>query len=195
MWKIIMSGSRGRLINQTYHKYMEEENSVIGEYNITSQQIGESQAIVKDYSDAVGLDRGHLSPCGHQIDEEYKNSTFTLTNIVPQYSTLNQGAWQEYENNTMRQKTKDCVKTYVITGAVPGNTTVPSGRVNVPTYIWSAACCLKGNKDLNAWGAIAENKRNVNVVTNLNLRKLEESLAKHYRVMVVTLFKDACRRQ
>uniref|UniRef100_A0A8C3U401 ENDD1 protein n=1 Tax=Catharus ustulatus TaxID=91951 RepID=A0A8C3U401_CATUS len=184
-----------QLIQQDYHKYMETEDSIIHTYGITPADIGKNQAILQDYIDAQGLDRGHLSPCGHQINEEYKNSTFTLTNIVPQYSKLNQGAWKHYEDTTMHQNTQGCDTTYVITGVVPGEDKVPSQRVNIPSHIWSAACCVKGKKPIKAWGAIAENKRNMNVVTNLKLGKLEEMLTKLYKGTVVTLFKNDCPRQ
>ncbi|XP_056369817.1 endonuclease domain-containing 1 protein-like [Oenanthe melanoleuca] len=183
-----------QLIDKSYYKYMDTEQSIKDTYRITSKEIGESQAIDHDYIDAQGLDRGHLSPSGHQTGND-KLATFTLTNIVPQYSTLNQHAWKEYEDKTMPQKTEGCDKTYVITGAVPGNNKVPSGRVNIPSHIWSAACCVKGKKPLRAWGAIAENERNKNKVNIFNLTELEKKLAKFYGKPEVTLFKNSCSQQ
>ncbi|XP_032914192.1 endonuclease domain-containing 1 protein-like [Catharus ustulatus] len=180
-----------QLINQKYGADMDTEDSIKKTKGINSADIGKNQAIDQDYSDAQGLDRGHLCPSGHQTGDG-KTATFTLTNIVPQYSTLNQGAWKHYEDTTMAQKTKGCDKTYVITGAVPGKTKVPSGRVNIPSHIWSAACCLKGNKPIKAWGAIAENERNKNHVRNLELWDLENRLAGLYGGRGVTLFKNSC---
>uniref|UniRef100_A0A8C3Y1D0 ENDD1 protein n=1 Tax=Catharus ustulatus TaxID=91951 RepID=A0A8C3Y1D0_CATUS len=183
-----------QLINQNYRRYMDTEDSIIDTYGITSADIGKSQAIDQDYVDAQGLDRGHLCPSGHQTGDDNKTATFTLTNIVPQYSTLNQGAWKEYEDITMAQKTQGCDTTYVITGAVPGNTDISNGRVNVPSHIWSAACCVKCNKPLRAWGAIAENERSKNKVKVLELLDLENRLAGLYGGKGVTLFKNACAR-
>ncbi|NWR21366.1 ENDD1 protein, partial [Emberiza fucata] len=181
-----------QLINTTYSKDMDKEMSIINRYNITPQEIGQSQAINQDYKGLKDLDRGHLSPSGHQSGNNSKWATFTLTNIVPQNSTLNQGQWKGYENQTMPQKTQGCTTTYVITGAVPGNTYIPNGRVNVPSHIWSAACCLGGDEaPKDAWGAIAEN--NKNEVKVLSLEELEKRLTEHYKGKV-TLFNKACPR-
>ncbi|XP_032913449.1 endonuclease domain-containing 1 protein-like [Catharus ustulatus] len=182
-----------QLIDQSYHKYMEGEDSIIREYKIKSQQIAKNQAIDKDYSEALFLDRGHLCPSGHHTGDD-KNATFTLTNIVPQYTILNQGAWHDYEN-TVAQESQGCDTTYVLTGAVPGKTYISNGRVNVPSHIWSAACCVRGKQPINAWGAIAENKKDMNVVTRLNLKRLEKSLSDLYEGKDVTLFKNSCSQQ
>ncbi|XP_056369767.1 endonuclease domain-containing 1 protein-like [Oenanthe melanoleuca] len=165
-------------------------------WTIHSANIGENQAVENDYSSAVmPVDRGHLCPSGHLYEQTSRWATFTLTNIVPQYSTLNQGAWSVYEDTTMRNKTDGCDKTYVITGAVPGNTNISNGRVNIPSHIWSAACCLVGTNPTRAWGAIAKNERGNNQVTNLNLGRLETKLSELYGGKVVTLFNNACPRQ
>lgn len=184
-----------QLINETYHKYMEEEASIIKDYNITSAEIGLSQAIDADYRDAVGLDRGHVCPSGHQSGNDNKWATFTLTNIVPQDTEFNQGSWHDYEEETMPEKTQGCDTTYVITGAVPGNRYISNGRVNVPSHIWSAACCLVGKKPIKAWGAIAKNERNNDRVKVIDLVELENRLAQLYNKGGVTLFKNACSQK
>ncbi|NXD44022.1 ENDD1 protein, partial [Copsychus sechellarum] len=184
-----------QLINQTYSKNMDEEDSIIHKEHITSKEIGKSQAIDEDYRDLEDLDRGHLSPSGHQSDDKSSWATFTLTNIVPQDRKLHQDAWRKYEEKTMHNKNKGCDITYVITGAVTGNKKVPSGRVNVPSHIWSAACCLKGTNPMRVWGAMAENERNKNQVMNLNLGRLEKKLSELYGDKDVSLFNSACPRQ
>ncbi|NXD47106.1 ENDD1 protein, partial [Copsychus sechellarum] len=146
-----------QLINKSYIDSMDEESSIIQMYHINLTIIGKNQAIDNDYKNLNNLDRGHLNPSGHQPDNQSSWATFTLTNIVPQNRPLNQNAWRNYEETTMSQRTRDCDITYVLTGAVPGNTTVPSGRVNIPSHIWSAACCLQNKKPKSAWGAIAKN--------------------------------------
>ncbi|NXP96150.1 ENDD1 protein, partial [Passerina amoena] len=172
-------------------KQMETE-SYLKEKGISIEDIKRSQAINDDYKGLKGLDRGHLSPCGHMDKDVSKIATFTLTNIVPQDSTLNKGQWNIYESKTMSQRTKDCKDTYVITGAVPGSTDIAGGRVNRPSYIWSAACCLVGTKPTRAWGAIAENDKDE--VENLSLGELEKRLTSLYREMI-TLFNNACPRE
>ncbi|NXR55560.1 ENDD1 protein, partial [Hippolais icterina] len=127
-----------QLIKPNYHKNMDEASSIENRYNISPEKIGKSQAINQDYRKLQGLNRGHLNPSGHQSGDRSKWATFTLTNIVPQDSTLNQGAWNEYETQTMDELTHGCKTTYVITGAVPGKTYIAKKRVNVPSHIWSA---------------------------------------------------------
>uniref|UniRef100_A0A8C3U357 Uncharacterized protein n=1 Tax=Catharus ustulatus TaxID=91951 RepID=A0A8C3U357_CATUS len=160
---------------------------IIDTYGITSADIAKTQAIDQDYSAAQGLERCQLCPSGHQTSDDNKNSTFTLTNIVPLYTILNQGAWKHYGDITMAQKTQGCDTTYVITGAVPGNTDISNGRVNVPSHIWLAACCLKGKNPFRAWGAMAVNDRDSNLVMDLELWDLEKNLAGLYGKLDITL--------
>ncbi|NXL19077.1 ENDD1 protein, partial [Setophaga kirtlandii] len=178
-----------QLINPTYSRDIDTETSISNRYNITPQQIGQSQAINQDYNKLQGLDRGHLSPSGHQSGNNSKWATFTLTNIVPQNSTLNKGQWNIYESQTMVQKTQGCITTYVITGAVPGNTYISNNRVNVPSHIWSAACC-QTNTTRKTWAVIAENNRNQ--VQNLTRAQLEANLTQLYRRGQVSLFHSGC---
>ncbi|NWU34267.1 ENDD1 protein, partial [Hylia prasina] len=177
-----------QVINPTYLKCMATEESITRLYSITSQQIGQSQAINQDYKNLQGLDCGHLSPSDHQSGNS-KWVTLTLTNIVPQNSTLNKGAWNDYETSTMAQQTQGCTTTYVIVGAVPGNNYISNKRVNVPSHIWSAACC-QANNTMRTWAVIAVN--NNNQVQNLTLAQLEDRLFQLYGKGKVSLFHSAC---
>ncbi|XP_038010015.1 endonuclease domain-containing 1 protein-like [Motacilla alba alba] len=181
-----------QLIDKNSIPDMERDWILIEQKKFTLDQIKESQAVLNDYKGLKGLDRGHLSPSGHQFSRESKMATFTLTNVVPQDSSLNNGKWNAYEHKTMSKKTKGCKTTYVITGAVPGNTYVAEERVNRPSHIWSAACCLGDEEPKDAWGAIAEN--NKNEVEELSLGELEKRLAELYGG-TVTLFSTACPRK
>ncbi|NXE69491.1 ENDD1 protein, partial [Calcarius ornatus] len=182
-----------QLINPSYSEDMATETYIQKTYNVTLEQIGQSQAITRDYQNLQGLDRGQLCPMDHQSGDNSKMATFTFTNIVPLDSTLNQGQWKDYENKTMARKTQGCKTTYVITGAVPGNTYVSNNRVNRPSHIWSAACCVGDEEPTKAWGAIAENSKNE--VEELSLGELEKKLAKLYNEKTVNLFDDACPRE
>ncbi|NXK67321.1 ENDD1 protein, partial [Sylvietta virens] len=181
-----------QLIKRTYSKDMDTEDSIEKKYGITPQEIAKTQAINQDYKNLKDLDRGHLSPSGHQSGNNSKWTTFTLTNIVPQNTELNKGAWNDYESRTMAQKTQGCATTHVIVGAVPGNTYISNNRVNVPSHIWSAACCLVGTRPKRAWGAIAENDKNQ--VQNLTLAQLEARLSQLYGRGQVFLFHSDCPR-
>ncbi|KAL9854720.1 endonuclease domain-containing 1 protein-like [Geothlypis trichas] len=160
--------------------------------DFTSGQINESQAVPADYNGEKDLDHGHLCPSAHQFSKDSMIATFTLTNAVPQYKKLNGGQWNIYEYRTMKNMAKGCTTTYVITGAVPGNTGISDNRVNRPSHIWSAACCLVDEKSRKAWGVIAENDKNE--VKSHSLEELEEKLTKLYKGKV-TLFNNACSQK
>ncbi|NWR86542.1 ENDD1 protein, partial [Furnarius figulus] len=180
-----------QLIGQNFPKEMETEQNLMQKYKVSQQQINESQAVYGDYSNLKELERGHLSPAGHQNLQNSKIATFTLTNIVPQNSTLNQGAWNTYEEQTMAQNNQHCKLTYVIVGAVPGNTYISNGRVNVPSHIWSSACC-RTTTHMKTWAAIARNDENH--VEILTLGQLEDRLAPLYNRGPVSLFHRSCPR-
>ncbi|XP_008923412.1 endonuclease domain-containing 1 protein [Manacus vitellinus] len=183
-----------QLIRNNLPKEMETEKTLSKNYNITSQQIGQNQAVNADYKNLTGLNRGHLNPNSHHNSNSSKNATFTLTNIVPQNSILNGGAWNDYEQNTMANESKGCISntTYVIVGVVPGNTSIANGRVNVPSHIWSSACCRTTSNKTKAWAAIVENK--AKNITLLTLGKLEDQLTNLYGKGKVSLFHSACPR-
>ncbi|NXB48278.1 ENDD1 protein, partial [Leucopsar rothschildi] len=182
-----------QLISQNYSKDMHTEKSIEDQYNIPLETIGQNQAINKDYDNLQGLDPGQLTPCGHQTGDNSKWATFTLTNTVPLNSTLNSGKWKFYENQTMVNNTQGCDITYVITGAVPGSTYTPNGRVNIPSHIWSAACCLEGGNPTRAWGAFAKNDEDN--VEDLSLGELENLLTMLYGKKMISLFTSACPRK
>ncbi|XP_054148393.1 endonuclease domain-containing 1 protein-like [Melozone crissalis] len=182
-----------QLIGDNNLKEMTSEMNLIHNHSFTLDQIKESQAINDDYKGLKDLDCGHLSPSGHQFTKESKIATFTLTNVVPQDSSLNKGKWMAYESKIMPKKTQGCTTTYVITGAVPEKENESSNRVNRPSHIWSAACCLGDEKPKDAWGAIAENKSKKKV-EQLSLEDLEKRLTELYGEKV-TLFKNACSQK
>ncbi|XP_063009737.1 endonuclease domain-containing 1 protein-like [Melospiza melodia melodia] len=181
-----------QLIDKNSLPDMERDWILIEQKKFTLDQIKKSQAILNDYEGLKDLDIGHLSPSGHHFSRESKRASFTFSNVVPLNSTLNNGKWNAYEHKTMPKMTKRCKTTYVITGAVPGNTFVSEERVNRPSHIWSAACCMLDRKPPKAWGAIAENDKNH--VEELSLGELEERLTELYGG-TVTLFNNACPRK
>lgn len=73
------------------------------------------RAEVRDYDNTVGLDKGHLVAAADSDDPQQMSDTFLLSNIVPQNSNLNRGAW-----NTLEQRVRSSLKrpTIIVTGAV-----------------------------------------------------------------------------
>ncbi|XP_034292516.1 endonuclease domain-containing 1 protein-like [Pantherophis guttatus] len=155
--------------------------------NISEEILKKSQAVVKDYKNCANFDRGHLLPVSHQGDQDSKDATFTLTNIVPQFCHLNKNKWAEYENN-MKNYTRGCLNTYVIVGVVPGNN-VLNRRVNIPSYIWAAACCVLQNNQRKSWAVLAQN--NVDKVDYHTLEELQAQLSNLYGNRT-DLFNNAC---
>ncbi|XP_045067698.1 endonuclease domain-containing 1 protein-like [Coregonus clupeaformis] len=150
------------------------------------------------------LSRGHLFPCSHAHDQGTEDSTFTLTNIVPQKDTFNSGSWNKMEckvRNTLKDNCKDAnnnIKAYVVTGAVPSTNNTLNNRVNIPDLLWTAYCCYNNKK--KTWIAKAhwgENKEDVkeknkkqNTLPSETLAKLYEKLSEHYPG--VQVFPDKC---
>ncbi|XP_067217772.1 endonuclease domain-containing 1 protein-like [Chanodichthys erythropterus] len=70
-----------------------------------------NQAINADYcNNCYELNRGHLFPCCHAADLETAESTFTLTNAVPQKISFNAGSWSRMEKET-KEKNLDILFT------------------------------------------------------------------------------------
>ncbi|NXS08973.1 ENDD1 protein, partial [Neodrepanis coruscans] len=181
-----------QLISPNLPKEMKRVSELKKDYDVKPKQLKESQAVNADYKNLTGLDRGHLNPNAHHNTSDSRNATFTLTNAVPQNSTLNRGNWRVYEKKTMTQESQDCINTtYVITGAVPGNKFISNGRVNIPSHIWSGACC-QTNNGMKTWAAIAAN--NQSQVTKLTLGQLEGNLTRLYGNGQVLLFHSNCPR-
>lgn len=182
-----------KLMSPTYPKTMEREWTLLNYFSVSLEQLSKSQAILKDYKNLTGLNRGHLNPSSHHRDSSSRTATFTLTNIVPQNEKLNGGAWNNYEQQTMTRRTQGCNTTYVVVGAVPGNNYIAKGRVNKPSHIWSSACCEVDTNRRKAWAVIAENDKNE--VQLLTLGELEDVLTQLYGRDQVSLFHRDCPRE
>ncbi|KFQ45328.1 Endonuclease domain-containing 1 protein, partial [Nestor notabilis] len=182
-----------QLIDTTYPKTMEKEQTLLNDYSISLEEVGKHQAVYQDYKNLTGLNRGHLNPNSHHSDSSSRTATFTLTNIVPQNEKLNGGAWNNYEQQTMMRNTEGCNTTYVVVGAVPGNNYIAKGRVNKPSYLWASACCEVDTNHRKTWAVIAENDRNE--VQLLTLGELEDELTELYGREQVSLFDSGCPRE
>ncbi len=104
----------------------------------------------------TGFDRGHSCPSGDRTASASNNqSTFYMTNIIPQAPKLNQGAWNDFENYT-RGLLSSGNEEYIIMGSYgEGGTgangyvkTIDNGNVTVPSMIWKVVVILaNGNND------------------------------------------------
>ncbi|XP_048014853.1 endonuclease domain-containing 1 protein-like [Megalobrama amblycephala] len=165
---------------------------------------GAKQAIDKDYWDqgiADELERGHLFPNGHAADLTNAESTYTLTNTVPQKKSFNGGSWRDMEQNVREFMHSNCrdknnadkILAYVLTGAVPGNRLL-NKRVNIPSHMWTVFCCF--NTNTKAWQSKAhwaENKSEKKpnpIITEKTLKQLEDFLWDKYKQS--SLFSEDC---
>ncbi|NXG55277.1 ENDD1 protein, partial [Hemiprocne comata] len=181
-----------QLVNLSLPEDMNTEGYVLDVLKVNENILRNSQAVSEDYDHLTGYHRGHLNPCSNNNNINSTMATFTLTNVVPQHASLNMGQWKRYETHTMRNMTRNCVTTYVVVGAVPGYNSTPNRRVNIPSHIWSSACCQLNNNKMKAWGVIAENNRNA--VQELSLGQLENRLTQLYGNGQVYLFNNLCPR-
>ncbi|XP_038827150.1 endonuclease domain-containing 1 protein-like [Salvelinus namaycush] len=161
------------------------------------------QAVNQDY-DKDGKNKkvniGHIFPKSFAHQPVNQNSTFTLTNSVPQVKTFNEGSWGTMECKVRKILLKQCldnnvIKAYVVTGAVPSKSNTLNNRVNIPDIMWTAYCCL--NKK-NKWMAEAhwgENKEEPNkqVLNPHTLAELYDMLKQHYPGDV-QVFPEKCLR-
>ncbi|KAM9400101.1 endonuclease domain-containing 1 protein-like [Salvelinus alpinus] len=187
------------------------EPQLEGEKNTEMEKIGvvqyKNQAGNYDYgqsknpTDYKDVNRGHLFPSSHAHDLETQESTFTLTNIVPQVVSFNDGSWNEMERNVRGKLETDCInnngiKAYVVTGAVPSKKNTLKNRVNIPQLLWTAFCCYNNKKK----GWIAEAHWGLNQKEDVGktlkpetLGKLEEMLKK-YHTDGTKVFPEDCPR-
>jgi endonuclease G len=110
-----------------------------------------------DYAEPV-YDRGHLCPSGDRtLDRDDNDSTFLLTNIVPQASSTNQGPWALLEDE-LRAAARSGREVFVVAGphfAPPIAWTLGgTSGVAVPTSTWKVAVVLGAPGDgVSAVGA------------------------------------------
>uniref|UniRef100_A0A3Q1FXM7 Uncharacterized protein n=1 Tax=Acanthochromis polyacanthus TaxID=80966 RepID=A0A3Q1FXM7_9TELE len=128
---------------------------------------------------------GHLFPVSHAFDTNDKNSTFTLTNIVPQDISFNSGSWQQMENCTKCVLQNYCINNngdpegFVVTGARPSRSNTLNKWVNIPSMLWTAFCCYSHNtKD---W-----------LASTKTLAELYQELSVKSKCIVVYCDKDEC---
>uniref|UniRef100_A0A667YII6 Uncharacterized protein n=1 Tax=Myripristis murdjan TaxID=586833 RepID=A0A667YII6_9TELE len=140
-----------------------------------------NQAGNNDYKKQSDFDRGHIFPNSHAFTVEDKNSTFTLTNVVPQAKRFNQQSWNKMESCVKCVLQKYCINNnarhegFVVTGAQPSTNNFLNNKINIPSMLWSAFCCYSSS--LNRWIASAhwgDNVPDEHTKKYLTTRTLEE---------------------
>ncbi|GAA6229211.1 endonuclease domain-containing 1 protein-like [Lates japonicus] len=150
----------------------------------------DAQAVLEDYTDAILYERGTLNPDEHHEEPDDKASTYTLTNVVPMVPDFNNIIWNKQEHIIRKRLNNYCRGTaYIITGITTLGKMIRRenmNRIAVPTYIWSAYCCV--DFDHNApyderykfpsFAHYGLNEKDDNEVVEISVQKLKEFLKK-----------------
>ncbi len=132
--------------------------------------IGWYQVTDNDYSGS-GYNRGHMTPSGDRTNSIPNNSaTFLMTNMIPQTSENNQGAWEDLETYC-RGLAGQGNEMYIFSGPVGNIGTIAGGRVVIPQYTWKVVVVMpNGTNDLQrvnrgtrAFGIIVPNFPPLNI--------------------------------
>ncbi|KAM3870167.1 endonuclease domain-containing 1 protein-like [Diretmus argenteus] len=165
----------------------------------------DAQAVLDDYSDTVIFERGQLNPDEHQANPDDKAATYTLTNVVPQVREFNIGPWKYHEHIIRRRLNNYCHGTaYVVTGVTTSGNTIRRhniNRVGIPTYLWSAYCCINFDRNapyeqrskFPAFASHGLNDKENNNVQEMSVQQLEDFLKKvTYVSKSFQIFYDNC---
>ncbi|MCB0375294.1 MAG: DNA/RNA non-specific endonuclease [Sinomicrobium sp.] len=102
-----------------------------------------------DYEDAsstLKINRGHQAPLASYKGSQYASHTNYLSNITPQKTNLNQGAWYKLENN-VRALVENCNTVYVMTGTLYERPMPKLPKCDepheVPSGYWKIVCMEK----------------------------------------------------
>ena len=131
--------------------------------------------------DKSPVDRGHLVAAHYGLgppgnDRIKKTSVFT--NAVPQFTKLNRGRWNKFEAKVIKWARENCRRApvHIIVGSVPSTFAANKKRffglpgfsdyfsdsegyrVNVPAYLWTAACCYSPGSFTKSTFYVAKNQ-------------------------------------
>jgi endonuclease G len=110
------------------------------------------RAELDDYRGS-GFDRGHMAPAGDMATDTSMAQSFSLANMVPQYSVNNRRAWASIEKTTRKYVMRASGDVFVITGPVFDGTppTIGANRVWVPQHLFKLVYDPSTNKSWVNW--------------------------------------------
>ena len=117
------------------------------------------QSKLSDYSNVANIDRGHLAPAVNAMTVNGMNQTFALSNIFPQNSANNRGAWKKVESDVRRYIGTSQGTTYIVSGIIfdQQENSVKIGKNNVwkPSRMFKLVYNTAENK---SWVYLVENQ-------------------------------------
>ncbi|MFN2636948.1 MAG: DNA/RNA non-specific endonuclease, partial [Gemmatimonadaceae bacterium] len=148
---------------------------------------------VSNVNGAVGYDRGHMAPSADWTSSEAdNNTTFFLSNFLPQRADLNQGPWEVLESAL-----RDSVATshgsreaYIIAGGIFTNgvgqgTLLNLGKVAIPDSTWKIAVITPAGAGLQAGGTLPANT----TVMAVNMPNVQGIKSNDWRIYLTTVAK------
>ncbi|KAI3375997.1 hypothetical protein L3Q82_016526, partial [Scortum barcoo] len=170
----------------------DDKNMMIGEkYKNYINQAGNA-----DYHLNRRFDRGHLIPSSYMFTK--KESTFALTNVVPQAKTFNQGSWNRMETcikcvmNNYCFNNNGVIEGFVVTGAQPSTNNTLKNRINIPSILWSAFCCYSYKMEM--WIASAHWSDNVPDGSETKYLQAKTLAELHQELKIVVFTGKQCPR-
>lgn len=106
-------------------------------YSDTSLPSGCYRVVSSDYTNS-GYSRGHMTRSEERTWSSSDNqTTFLMTNVLPQYQDLNGGPWYKFEQYLQDLAQTQNKELYVIAGGIGNRGTLNNaGKVVIPTYTW-----------------------------------------------------------
>ncbi len=105
-------------------------------------------------------DRGHMAPSADWTSSEAdNNTTFFLTNFLPQAPDLNQGPWERLEA-ALRDTVAHGREVYIIAGGIFTNGTglgMIQGKIAIPDSTWKIAVIVPAGAGIGAGGTLPPN--------------------------------------
>jgi len=160
--KMAYSKSRGTPLWVAWHLQSEDIGSAPRQDDYRADlnlPIGWYQVQSNSYSGS-GFDRGHHCPSGDRTSSIAANSsTFLMTNMVPQASTLNSGPWAGLEDFVRNSLVGTTSEAYIVMGSYGQGgynssstllNTINGGNITVPAKIWKVVLIIpKGTSDIS----------------------------------------------
>lgn len=150
----------------------------------------DAQAVLDDYTNAIFYERGTLNPDEHQDEPDDKAATYTLTNVVPVVPDVNNLVWDKLEHITRKRLNNYCRgRAHIVTGVTTSGKMIRRenmNRIAVPTYLWSAYCCVDFDHNtpyserykFPSFAYYGLNEEENNEMVEVTVPKLEEFLKK-----------------